>query len=122
MQVARFWFVLGSLLGGLAVAAAAVAAHAPLPPERLRGVLGAVQMQGWHALALLACGLLAPLAGWPAHAAGALFTLGLVLFCGAVWSPALGGPGLGAVAPVGGVALMLGWIALAWAGAAAGRG
>ena len=54
----------------------------------------ALQMQGWHALALLVCGLWAPRGGWLADAAGAAFVLGLVLFCGAVYTLAIGGVSL----------------------------
>ena len=115
MQVYRVWLVSGALMGALAVAGAAYAAHAPIDPARLRAVQAGVQMQGWHALALLACGLLGPAAGWPAHAAGVLFLGGLLLFAGAVWSPVLGGPFLGMTAPVGGTLLIAGWLALALA-------
>jgi uncharacterized membrane protein YgdD (TMEM256/DUF423 family) len=48
-------------------------------------------MQGWHVLALLGTGLWAPRGGWLADAAGAAFAVGLVLFCGAVYSLALVG-------------------------------
>lgn len=112
MQTVRVWLALGAVTGGLAVAAAAYAAHAPIDPARVRAVSSAVQMQGWHALALLACGLWGETGGWPVHAAGALFVAGLLLFCGAVWVPQFGGPGLGMVAPVGGTLLMAGWAML----------
>lgn len=121
MQVYRIWLVLGGLMGALAVAGAAYAAHAPIDPARLRAVQSGVQMQGWHALALVACGLLGPAGGWPLHLAGGLFLAGLVLFAGAVWSPVLGGPSLGMTAPVGGTMLIAGWLALAGAGLALRR-
>ncbi len=114
MQAYRIWLVAGALLGGLAVAGAAYAAHAPLEPSRARAVASAVQMQGWHALALVACGVWGAAGGWPVHLAGGLFLVGLLLFCGAVWVPQFGGPGLGMVAPVGGTLLMAGWLALAF--------
>jgi len=101
----RTWIGLGALAGLGAVILAAVAAHAPpanpdpRAPDMLRS---AVQMQGWHALALLACGLWAPRGGRLADAAGAAFTAGLILFCGAVDAP-----------PLGGALLMLGWLLLA---------
>lgn len=115
MQVFRLWLAAGALLGGLAVAAAAYAAHAPIDPARARALASAVQMQGWHALALVAVGLLGLLlpGGALLHAAAALFLLGVLLFCGAVYVPLFGGPSLGMTAPVGGTALMLGWLALA---------
>src|SRR5579875_818019 len=98
----RGWVALGAVVGLLAVAAAPAAA-------RTRG--SAAQMLGWHALALVALGLWGAQGGTLTHVAGALFTLGLVLFCGAVYVPLLGGPFLGMTAPVGGVALMIGWAA-----------
>lgn len=116
MLVYRIWVAIGAVMGALAVAGAAYAAHAPIDPARLRAVSSGVQMQGWHALALVACGLLGTAGGWPAHLAGALFLLGTVLFAGAVWSPVFGGPTLGMTAPVGGTMLMAGWLALAVAG------
>ena len=46
--------------------------------------------------------------------AGWLLVAGIVLFSGSLYALALGGPkGLGAVTPFGGVAFILGWIALA---------
>ena len=113
MQPYRIWIVAGALLGGLAVAAAAFAAHAPIDPARTRAIASAVQMQGWHALALVFCGLWGAAGGWPVHVAGSLFVVGLLLFCGAVWVPQFGGPSLGMTAPVGGTMLMLGWLTLA---------
>ena len=82
---------LGALVGLGAVAMAATAAHA-LPQRltlRLDTVRAALQMQGWHALALLFTGLWAPLGGIAAHLAGAAFVAGLLLFCGAVYALAL---------------------------------
>ena len=70
-------------------------------------------MLGWHALAIIAVGLWGAQGGRLTHVAGALFTAGLTLFCAAVYSPTVGGPSLGMTAPVGGVALMLGWLAFA---------
>jgi uncharacterized membrane protein YgdD (TMEM256/DUF423 family) len=110
----RLWVALGALAGLLAVAMAAVAAHglAGIGAERVGMVRNALQMQGWHALALLFCGVWAPRGGWLADAAGAAFTLGLILFCGAVDTLALTGTSLGLLAPAGGTLLMLGWALL----------
>lgn len=108
----RGWLALGAAIGLLAVAAAAAAAHVA-DPASARARASAAQMLGWHALALVAVGLWGAQGGWLGHAAGGLFTAGLLLFCGAVYSPALGGPSLGLTAPVGGVTLMLGWAAFA---------
>jgi uncharacterized membrane protein YgdD (TMEM256/DUF423 family) len=76
---------------------------------------GALQMQGWHALALVAVGLWAGGrggGGWT-DAAGAAFAVGALLFCGAVYLRALAGVSLGMVAPVGGTLLMAGWLLFA---------
>ena len=121
MQVFRVWLALGAVLGGLAVAGAAYAAHAAVDPARARALASAVQMGGWHALALVAVGLfglaLPGGGGWLLHLAGALFLVGVLLFCGAVYLPLFGGPSLGMTAPVGGSMLIAGWLALAVAAA-----
>jgi uncharacterized membrane protein YgdD (TMEM256/DUF423 family) len=97
----RIWIGLGSLSGLGAVAMAAFAAHGIANATSLRMVSSGVQMQGWHALALLGTGLWAPRGGRLADAAGAAFAVGLVLFCGAVYSLALAGVSWGPLAPVG---------------------
>jgi len=108
----RIWIGLGSLAGFGAVAMAAFAAHGISDPASLRIVSNGVQMQGWHALALLGTGLWAPRGGRLADAAGLAFALGLVLFCGAVYSLGLAGASWGILAPTGGILLMLGWLLL----------
>ncbi len=108
----RLWIGLGALAGLLAVAMGAVAAHALPDPAALPIAASGVQMQGWHARALLAVGLWAPRGGVLAHLAGAAFVLGLLAFCGAVYALALRGVHLGPLAPTGGTLLMLGWALL----------
>ena len=113
----RFWIILGALLGLTAVALSAWAAHAA--PVRLeaaaqRALASGLQMQGWHALALLAAGLWAERRpGLLPHLAAGGFALGTLLFCGGVYASALGGVSLGPIAPIGGTLLMLGWALLA---------
>ncbi len=109
----RIWIGLGSLTGLGTVAMAAFAAHGITDPDAARIVASGVQMQGWHALALLATGLWTPRGGWMAHAAGLAFAIGTLLFCGAVYARGLTGHALGAVAPTGGTLLMFGWLLLA---------
>jgi uncharacterized membrane protein YgdD (TMEM256/DUF423 family) len=114
--VERVWIALGALAGLTGVAMAAAAAHGL--PERLDAtslqmVGNALQMQFWHAIALVVCGVWAlhgapTLVGWVAAA----FALGLLLFCGAVYALALAGLRVPAVAPAGGLLLMLGWALL----------
>jgi uncharacterized membrane protein YgdD (TMEM256/DUF423 family) len=70
----------------------------------------------YHALALLAVGW--ALARWPgpwATSAGWLFVVGTVLFSGSLYLVAVTGVrALGAITPFGGLAFILGWLALAW--------
>jgi uncharacterized membrane protein YgdD (TMEM256/DUF423 family) len=78
----------------------------------------AVQYHMWHALGLLAAGLL--LIHKPDSAAlglsGWLFVTGIVLFSGSLYALALTGVrGLGVVTPVGGIAFLGAWAAMAWA-------
>jgi uncharacterized membrane protein YgdD (TMEM256/DUF423 family) len=108
----RIWIGLGALSGLLAVAMAASVAHLVTAPAAQAMAGRALQMHGWHALALLAAGLWAPRGGWLAHLGGAAFALGSLAFCGAVYALALAGLHLGPLAPVGGTLLMLGWALL----------
>ena len=115
---ARVWLCVGALFGLLAVAAGAAGTHAlrdALAADALRVFETAARFQMYHALALLATGLLALRRQTRLiAAAGALFTLGTLLFSGSLYALALTGAGmLGAVAPVGGVCLMAGWGMLA---------
>jgi uncharacterized membrane protein YgdD (TMEM256/DUF423 family) len=108
----RTWIALGALAGLTAVAMAAYLAHGIADPTAQRIVANGVQMQGWHALALVGTGLWTPKGGRLADAAGLAFTLGLILFCGSVYSLALAGISWGLLAPTGGILLMIGWLLL----------
>ena len=119
-MTARLALVIGALLALAAVALGAFGAHAlkaRLTPDLSAVWQTAVQYHGWHALALLACGLLLmqrPEAGAIALAAW-LFIAGVLLFSGSLYALALTGTrGLGAVTPLGGVAFLAGWAAFAW--------
>ena len=104
--------------GFLAVTLGAFGAHGlegKLSPEALDWWETATLYAMVHAVAALAVGLsgrraLAP-AGWA-------FVLGVVIFSGTLYGLSLGAPRiLGAVTPVGGVCLLLGWAIAAWRGA-----
>jgi uncharacterized membrane protein YgdD (TMEM256/DUF423 family) len=110
---------LGAILGGLGVALGAFGAHglrALVTPDRLAVFETGVRYHLVHALAILAAAgaaHLAPDARAP-RLAGALFAAGVVLFSGSLY--ALVGTGVtawGAVTPLGGLAFIAGWIALA---------
>jgi uncharacterized membrane protein YgdD (TMEM256/DUF423 family) len=115
----RTFGILGSLFGFLAVALGAFGAHAlraRLNPADLAIFETGVRYQMYHALALLLVALLlaragngaSPLAGWG-------FTVGIVVFSGSLYLMVLTGERwLGAVTPLGGVAFLVGWAALAW--------
>jgi uncharacterized membrane protein YgdD (TMEM256/DUF423 family) len=117
----KLFFCLGALSGFLSVALGAFAAHglkARLAPEMLAVFEAGVRYQMYHAFALLAVGWAA--ARWPGSAAalsasGWLFVAGSLLFSGSLYALSLSGEKwLGAVAPVGGLALLAGWLCLAW--------
>ncbi len=117
--MARFSLCVGALVALLAVAAGAFGAHAlkgHLDPEMLGVFQIAVRYQMYHALALLAVGLLQtqwPANGWLRAAAGC-FIGGITLFCGSLYLLSLAHASwLGIVTPLGGLALMAGWACLA---------
>lgn len=107
----------GAGLAAAGVALGAFGAHA------LRDSLGAaalgwwqtaVQYQMWHAVALLAIAAL-PLRDRAAPAPALLLALGTLVFSGSLYLMALTGwRWLGAVTPVGGAAMIAGWLLLAW--------
>lgn len=71
----------------------------------------AVQYHFWHALALTAAALVP--VGKVQRVAMLAFVIGIVMFSGSLYALALGAPRwLGIVTPFGGVAFIVGWIAL----------
>ena len=118
--MARIFLVLGALSGFSSVAAGAFGTHALR--QRLDEKLLAVfetgaRYQMFHDLALLVIGALAARGESRALAvAGWAMVAGTVLFSGSLYALALSGVrGLGAITPLGGVAFLVGWLALAWA-------
>jgi uncharacterized membrane protein YgdD (TMEM256/DUF423 family) len=117
-------FVIGAMLGALGVAAGAFGAHAlkgRLTPEMLAVFETGVRYQLIHALALLAVAWAGRRWASPAIAvAGWLFVAGIFLFSGSLYVLTLTGVhAFGVVTPVGGVALIAGWLLLgygAWTG------
>ena len=122
----------GALLGALGVLAGAFGAHG------LRGVLGAAALETWKTAVLyqlVHAMLLVAVAIWlrflivsghsrsiPLEFAGWLLLVGILLFSGSLYALALGGPAvLGPVTPLGGVAFVLGWLAVALAAAREAR-
>ena len=116
----RIFFTIGAWLGALGVAAGAFVAHflrVRLAPEMLSVFSTGVWYHLIHALALLVVAWATT--RWPRTAttlAGWLFVIGTVLFSGSLYLLSLTGiQGFGYVTPLGGVAFIAGWLALAWA-------
>jgi len=114
------WVFLGALGGALAVVAGAFGAHAlaaRLGPRELQLWETAARylMYGSFALVLTGLGRLHGLrrgidgAGW-------CLLLGSLIFSGTLFGLALGGPRwLGAVTPIGGTLMIVGFLLFAWA-------
>jgi uncharacterized membrane protein YgdD (TMEM256/DUF423 family) len=107
---------LAAVLGFLAVAAGAFGAHGASDPLAKEALRTGAQYGLAHALAVFAAlsfeakgGRTARLASWLFIAGGAVFSVSLYLLAlsGQRW--------LGAVTPLGGLAMMAGWLTLAWA-------
>jgi uncharacterized membrane protein YgdD (TMEM256/DUF423 family) len=120
--VDRLFVSLGAASAFLAVAAGAFGAHAlreRVPADLLRVWETGASYQVYHALALLMVGVLlqrvsAGGSTWLV-AAGWLFLAGTVLFSCSLYVLALSGARwLGAITPLGGVAFLAGWAALAF--------
>lgn len=116
----RAYLLLAACFGFTGVALGAFAAHglkARLSAEYLAVFQTGVQFQLFHALALLGVALLALQApGRLLTAAGALFSLGVLLFSGSLYLLTLTGVGrLGMITPLGGMAFLAGWLCLALA-------
>jgi len=112
------WFAVGALAGACGVALGAFGAHGlrgRVPDELLAVFETGVRYHLVHALALLAVGWAATRfpSGWTS-ASGWLFTAGIVVFSGTLYLMTLtGARWLGAITPLGGLALILGWLCLA---------
>jgi uncharacterized membrane protein YgdD (TMEM256/DUF423 family) len=120
----RAWLIVGALLGGLAVACGAFGAHGleshlassgsglTTEDERLLEVWEtAARYQMYHALALLAVGFIAGQRSTRSvWLAGASMTLGTITFSGCLYALVLTGQKwLGAVVPIGGSLMIVGW-------------
>ena len=111
----RFLIRLAALSGAVAVMAGAFGAH---------GASGRaaewLKTGGEYALIHAVATLLAVQIG--AESAAALLLGGSALFAATLYAMAFGAPHwLGAVTPLGGLAMILGWLLLAWRGTAKGR-
>jgi uncharacterized membrane protein YgdD (TMEM256/DUF423 family) len=118
--VDKTFFVLASVFGGLAVALGAFGSHGlsgRLSADLLNTYEIAVRYQFYHALALI--GVVVALGRWPQAGlltwAGWLFVVGILIFSGSLYLLVFSGVRwLGAITPIGGVAMIAGWALLAW--------
>jgi uncharacterized membrane protein YgdD (TMEM256/DUF423 family) len=110
------WTAVVGLLGASGVALGAVAAHALNEPAAASAVERASTLQLLHAIALL---VLCQFSGLGVMVARWLMLAGIVGFSGAIYAKyLLGLEAIGAVAPIGGMLLIVSWLAggLAWIG------
>jgi uncharacterized membrane protein YgdD (TMEM256/DUF423 family) len=120
----RSWIIVGALLAALGVLAGAFAAHG-LKQQVKAGTLSADKLEVFdiaarnqmiHAIALILVGLACRANGASrcTRIAGVAFLLGIVLFCGWLYANVLwGNVALPFIAPIGGTAFVVGWVALA---------
>jgi uncharacterized membrane protein YgdD (TMEM256/DUF423 family) len=104
----------GALLAASGVAFGAFGAHglrAILSPAAMGWWQTGVQYQMWHALALVAMSA-APIARMRLPAV--MLAIGVLIFSGTLYAMALtGARWLGAITPIGGALMILGWLMLA---------
>lgn len=121
----RMWLTVGALSGLISVALGAFAAHglqSRAGPVELAAFETGARYQMYHALALLSVAWLAAQGGSGFTAlsvsiAGWAFLIGTLLFSGSLYYLGLtGSRALVLVTPVGGIAFLAGWLALALAG------
>lgn len=115
----RHVFAVGSLLSGLGVAFGAFGAHAlkaSLSPTMLETFETGVRYQMYHGLGLLA--LAWAISRWPERRlmpAAWLLLAGTVVFSGSLYLLVLtGARWFGAITPIGGVMLIVGWSLATW--------
>jgi uncharacterized membrane protein YgdD (TMEM256/DUF423 family) len=116
----RVWIVLGALNALLSVAAGAFGAHAlkaRLPTDLLTIFETGARYHMYHALGLIAVGLVAQTRPSPLlSGAGGAMLVGILLFSGSLYALALTGVrALGAITPLGGLGFLAGWALLALA-------
>lgn len=128
--ISRRWIAIGALLGAIGVALGAYGAHGLSPLlETKFGYVGddlrhrldifetAIRYQMLHAIALVLVGLglqQRDCACW--RFAGWAFLCGIIVFCGLLKVLTFASPEwkwLNGIVPIGGVSLIIGWVALA---------
>lgn len=113
------WIIFGSVLAALAVAIGAFGAHglkSKVSSEDLVIFETGVRYQMYHSLGLILIGILG--FHYPSniiHLPAILFLIGIIIFSGTLYLiPLTGLRWFGAITPIGGTALIAGWIALVY--------
>ncbi|MDE5076112.1 MAG: DUF423 domain-containing protein [Trichodesmium sp. St5_bin2_1] len=119
----KIFLVIASILGGLSVVAGSFASHAlkeKLSQYSLDIFQTGARLQVYHSLALLMVALLLIIEEPPQSlmvVAGYAFITGIVIFSGSLYALSITGiKWLGAITPIGGVVLIVGWSCMAIAG------
>lgn len=116
----KLFLLTGSISGMLSVAIGAFGAHALKATleanNRLETFETAVKYQFYHSLALLLLGvIMLHFQNKAFNVSGYGFIVGISIFSGSLYTLSLTGiTKLGAITPLGGLAFIIGWIALAW--------
>ena len=121
IEMHKVFLVIGSILAGLSVVLGALGAHGLqkiVNAETVAVYQTGVQYQMYHALALLALGILAErTASHWFHYAGVFFISGIILFSGSLYLivslKAMNKEitrGIGVLTPIGGILFIIGWI------------
>ena len=118
--VTQGFVLIAATAGFIAVALGAFGAHGLkniLSTDMLNTWQTAVDYQFVHALAIMACAWMSETHDSVSVRVSAYsFTVGIVVFSGSLYVLSLSGIGwLGAITPIGGVAFLIGWAALAHA-------
>lgn len=107
-----FWMMASGLLGASAVAIGAIASHVVTNPAATAAIEKASAYQLWHVLAIIVSLTMSDTAS---RVARLLFLLGILMFSGSIYAKYfLGMHQAVSLAPVGGVAMILGWLVLAF--------
>lgn len=117
----RLFFTIGALFAGIAIAIGAAIGHQTTTLSELEQIwiAKATRYQFHHGLALLA--VAAALQIWHEQrklftAAGFCFIAGILFFSGSLYLMAFAGISAGYTTPLGGIAFLTGWLAMAIAG------
>lgn len=122
-KISKIFLVIASILGGLSVVADSFAAHAlkdKLSQYSLDIFQTGANIQMYHSLALLMVSFLLTIEDPPPSSmvvSGYAFIAGIAIFSGSLYVLSITGiKWLGAITPIGGIALIVGWSCIAISG------